>query len=80
MWKGRFQSEPSSLLTLYGESISFDWRLYKHDILGSISHAKALQKKGIINDEELQAITNLSLIHISEPTRPERIGGGGVWG
>ena len=58
MWKGRFQSEPSSLLTLYGESISFDWRLYKHDILGSISHAKALQKKGIINDEELQAITN----------------------
>ena len=57
MWKGRFQSEPSSLLTLYGESISFDWRLYKHDILGSIAHAKALNKEGIISDEELTRIT-----------------------
>ena len=57
MWKGRFQSEPSSLLTLYGESISFDWRLYKHDILGSIAHAKALNKEGIISEEELTRIT-----------------------
>lgn len=57
MWKGRFQSEPSSLLTLYGESISFDWRLYKHDILGSIAHAKALNKEGIISEEELTSIT-----------------------
>ena len=45
MWKGRFKSEPSSLLTLYGESISFDWRLYKQDIIGSIAHAKALEKR-----------------------------------
>ena len=58
MWKGRFQSEPSSLLTMYGESISFDWRLYKHDILGSIAHAKALNKKGIITQEELKSITD----------------------
>ena len=58
MWKGRFQSEPSSLLTLYGESVSFDWRLYKHDILGSIAHAKALNKKGIITQEELKSITD----------------------
>ena len=58
MWKGRFQSEPSSLLTMYGESISFDWRLYKHDILGSIAHAKALNKEGIITQEELKSITD----------------------
>lgn len=56
MWKGRFKSEPSSLLTLYGESISFDWRLYKQDIIGSIAHAKALERKGIINKEELKTI------------------------
>ncbi|MEC7637752.1 MAG: argininosuccinate lyase, partial [Verrucomicrobiota bacterium] len=56
MWKGRFKSEPSSLLTLYGESISFDWRLYKQDIIGSIAHAKALERKGIINTEELKTI------------------------
>ena len=56
MWKGRFKSEPSSLLTLYGESISFDWRLYKQDIIGSIAHAKALERKGIINTEDLRPL------------------------
>ncbi|MED5471795.1 MAG: argininosuccinate lyase [Verrucomicrobiota bacterium] len=57
MWKGRFQKETSSLLTQYGESISFDWRLYKYDIAGSIAHAAALEKSGIITQEECKKIT-----------------------
>ena len=57
MWKGRFQKETSSLLTQYGESISFDWRLYKYDIAGSIAHAAALEKSGIITEEECKKIT-----------------------
>ncbi|MCH1410095.1 MAG: argininosuccinate lyase [Verrucomicrobiales bacterium] len=40
----------------YGESISYDWRLYAHDIEGSIAHAAALQDAGIINKTEERAI------------------------
>ena len=40
----------------YGESVSFDWRLYAHDIRGSIAHAKGLEKAGILSTEERQAI------------------------
>ena len=56
MWKGRFQEATSSLLTHYGESISFDWRLYKQDIAGSCAHARALERKGIIDHGELTQI------------------------
>ena len=41
MWKGRFQQETSGLVQRYGESISFDWRLYKYDIMGSMAQAEA---------------------------------------
>jgi argininosuccinate lyase len=57
MWKGRFQKATAALLTQYGESISFDWRLYKHDIAGSIAHAGALERAGIISGDELGQIT-----------------------
>ena len=57
MWKGRFQKATAELLTQYGESISFDWRLYKHDIAGSIAHAKGLHHIGVLNGEELSLIT-----------------------
>ena len=56
MWKGRFQTETSNLVQRYGESISFDWRLYAHDIAGSIAHAAALEDAGVINKTELRAI------------------------
>ena len=58
MWKGRFEKEPSTLLTQYGESISFDWRLYKQDIAGSIAHAAGLERARIITKEELEQITD----------------------
>ncbi len=57
MWKGRFQKATAALLTQYGESISFDWRLYKHDIAGSLAHAAALERAGIISGDELGQIT-----------------------
>lgn len=56
MWKGRFQQETSRLVQAYGESVSFDWRLYAHDIRGSIAHARGLHKAGILKAEELAAI------------------------
>ncbi len=56
MWKGRFQKQTSSLVQRYGESISYDWRLYPHDIAGSMAHAEALARAKIINRTELTAI------------------------
>jgi argininosuccinate lyase len=52
MWKGRFQQETSKLLQQYSESISFDWRLWRHDIAGSIAHSAALLQAGLITAEE----------------------------
>ncbi len=52
MWKGRFQEETSALLQQYSESVSFDWRLWRHDIAGSIAHSAALEKAGLITTEE----------------------------
>ena len=57
MWKGRFQTETSDLVQLYGESISYDWRLYRYDVDGSIAHAKALVAAGLISTKEKQSIT-----------------------
>ncbi len=56
MWTGRFQQATDAQVRAYTESISFDWRLYRHDIEGSIAHAYALQAAGLITPEELAAI------------------------
>jgi len=56
MWKGRFQTETSNLVQKYGESISYDWRLYAYDIEGSTAHAAALQEAGILTKAEERAI------------------------
>ncbi len=56
MWKGRFQTETSNLVQRYGESISYDWRLYAHDIEGSLAHAAALVEAGILTKTEEKTI------------------------
>lgn len=56
MWKGRFQQAASDLLTQYGESVSHDWRMYRQDVRGSIAHARALSKAGILTGEEFSQI------------------------
>ncbi len=63
MWKGRFQEETSVLLQQYSESVSFDWRLWRHDIAGSIAHSAALEKAGLITaDERAQIVAGLQEI------------------
>lgn len=56
MWKGRFAQQTADLVQQFGESISFDWRLYQHDIRGSIAHARAQVTAGILTQEEFQKI------------------------
>jgi argininosuccinate lyase len=53
---GRFAGGPSADVAKFTESISFDWRLWKHDILGSMVHATMLQKIGVLTSAELKAI------------------------
>ncbi|HEV2695074.1 MAG TPA: argininosuccinate lyase [Verrucomicrobiae bacterium] len=53
---GRFASGPAADVALFTESISFDWRLWKHDIQGSIAHATMLSKIGVLTGKELDAI------------------------
>jgi argininosuccinate lyase len=40
----------------FTESVSFDWRLWRHDILGSMAHATMLQKIGVLTKAELKGI------------------------
>jgi len=56
MRKGRFQKAAAKIAQRYCESVSFDRRLYRHDIAGSIAHAAALTKAGIISAEERKKI------------------------
>jgi argininosuccinate lyase len=53
---GRFASGPAADVARFTESISFDWRLWRHDIQGSIAHATMLKKIGVLKPAELQAI------------------------
>jgi argininosuccinate lyase len=56
MWKGRFSQDTSSLVQQFGESISYDWRLFPHDIAGSIAHARAQKHAGLLSDDEFSKI------------------------
>ncbi len=56
MWKGRFSQATADLVLQYGESISYDWKLYKHDIAGSIAHAGAQLRLGLLTQDEFDAI------------------------
>jgi argininosuccinate lyase len=51
-WGGRFTAAPSKAVQEFTESISFDWMLARHDIAGSIAHAKGLVKAGILTKAE----------------------------
>src|SRR6266404_2885060 len=56
MRKGRFRKALAQTAARYSESISFDRRLYRHDIAGSIAHAAALVDAGIISAAEKKKI------------------------
>jgi argininosuccinate lyase len=53
---GRFSSGPAAEVAQFTESISFDWRLWKQDIMGSIAHATMLEKIGVLTSDERSAI------------------------
>lgn len=56
MWQGRFKKELDSAVNAFNSSISFDYRMYKSDIEGSIAHSAMLNKQGILSDADKELI------------------------
>ncbi len=63
MWAGRFSKEVDEGVNAFNSSISFDARMYKQDIEGSIAHATMLGEQGIISmSDSLEIIGGLEEI------------------
>ena len=56
LWGGRFTKETDQMVYEFNASISFDKRLYRQDIEGSMAHVKMLAKQGILTIKESDKI------------------------
>ncbi|MEM9444774.1 MAG: argininosuccinate lyase [Verrucomicrobiota bacterium] len=56
LWGGRFGEKTAALMQAFSQSVSYDKRLYRQDIKGSIAHARMLQKIGVLSARELSQI------------------------
>lgn len=73
-WGGRFSEATDAFVERFTASIGFDYRLYHHDINGSIAHATMLAKVGVLTDAERdQIIAGL------EEIRAEIVAGKFTW-
>ncbi len=55
-WEKRLAAKPDELTVDYVESLSYDRRLYKYDIIGSLAHAAMLVQQKFITEAEFRAI------------------------
>ena len=58
LWGGRFTKDTEQTVYDFNASITFDQKLYKQDIEGSMAHVKMLSKQGILSKEDEEAILN----------------------
>ena len=58
LWSGRFKKSSAKLLSEFNDSLRFDKRLYKQDIIGSIAYAKALVRAKVLTNKEANKITS----------------------
>ena len=56
LWGGRFSKSTDKSVDDFNSSISFDCKMYKQDIEGSIAHAMMLGLKGIISKADSEVI------------------------
>ena len=56
LWGGRFTKETDQMVYDFNASITFDKRLYKQDIEGSMAHVKMLAKQQILTEQERDEI------------------------
>jgi len=57
-WSGRFTEPTDAFVEAFTASVDFDRRLYRHDIAGSIAHARMLAHVGVLAADECEAIVN----------------------
>jgi argininosuccinate lyase len=57
LWGGRFDHGPAPELVALSRSTHFDWRLARYDLLGSRAHARVLHAAGLLDEDELAALT-----------------------
>jgi len=55
-WAGRFTEATDRFVEEFTASVAFDKRLYRHDIAGSMAHARMLQQVGVLSAAECEAI------------------------
>jgi len=55
-WGGRFDQPTDAFVEELTASVGFDHRLYRHDVEGSIAHARMLARAGILSETERDAI------------------------
>lgn len=55
-WGGRFSEQTDAFVEAFTASVQFDQRMYKQDIAGSRAHAKMLNKIGVLDKADLNAI------------------------
>ena len=56
LWGGRFADGPSDEMAALSQSTHFDWVLADYDLQGSIAHAHALERAGLLNAQDAAAI------------------------
>jgi argininosuccinate lyase len=56
LWGGRFTGRPDDQMRRFGDSISFDIRLWEADIAASLAYAKALARAGVIDEDDRYAL------------------------
>ncbi len=55
-WNGRFTEPTDAFVEAFTASVTFDQRMYRQDIAGSVAHAKMLTHIGVLNEQECQQI------------------------
>src|SRR3954471_23176135 len=55
-WGGRFSGATDNRVEAFTESISFDRRLYRHDVRASQAHARMLAEVGLLSADEAEQI------------------------
>eukprot|EP00850_Spirogloea_muscicola_P007617 SM000039S14447 [mRNA] locus=s39:249292:252078:+ [translate_table: standard] len=58
LWGGRFEETVTPAVEKFGQSVSYDKKLYKHDLMGSRAHATMLAAQGLMSEQERDAIIN----------------------
>jgi argininosuccinate lyase len=56
LWSGRFDAAPDPAAFDFGISFSFDRRLFEDDVTGSLAWAEALERAGVLDTADAQAI------------------------